>query len=262
MMKYDFKRQPALLIEGAMDTETDYLVKLLEARECIAVGNWKFYTGFLGKHREPVIVVRTYQGMVNAAAATSLALEYFSVGAVINQGIGGGHDTSFHLGDIVLGKKVVPFGARTMHYAPAGAGIDETDFEPLKIEICEKKSGQTIKVADFPCDEQMLEIAQKVTWEGRKGVGVLGSADEWNNQLDRIALLRERYHTAVEDMESAAPAELCLSYGIPFIGIRILSNSIVNDEAFEESVGIEGQKFIFNYVEALNDYMKSLSFLQ
>ena len=81
---------------------------------------------------------------------------------------------------------------------------------------------------------------------------MLGSADEWNNQIDRIALLREKYHTASEDMESAAVAQLCLSYGIPFLGIRILSNSIVNGEEFDESVGIEGQKFTLRLVEALH----------
>lgn len=81
--------------------------------------------------------------------------------------------------------------------------------------------------------------------------GIIGSADEWNNQLDRIALLRERYGTSVEDMESAAAAQLCFSYGIPFLGIRILSNSIVNGEEFDESVGIDCQRFVLDYVEML-----------
>ena len=76
--------------------------------ECVTIGNWKFHTGFLGAKREPVIISKTFQGMVNAAAATSLALAYFKPWAVINQGIGGGHDKKFHRGDIVLGEKVVP----------------------------------------------------------------------------------------------------------------------------------------------------------
>ena len=81
---------------------------------------------------------------------------------------------------------------------------------------------------------------------------VVSQADEWNNQLDRIALLRERYKTAVEDMESAAPAELCLAYGIPFLGIRIISNSIVTGESFEEAVGVDVQKFAVSFVERLH----------
>ena len=87
------------------------------------------------------------------------------------------------------------------------------------------------------------------------GRGVIGSGDEWNNQLDRIALLRERYHTAVEDMESAAAAQLCLSYGVPFLGVRILSNSIVNGEKFDEAVGIDGQKFMLSLIDQMREYM-------
>ncbi len=99
-------------------------------------------------------------------------------------------------------------GAMIRKYAPEGAGIDECDFEPLPIEIFDKTLGQTRKVLDFPCDERLGDAAMKVQTDVYVGRGVIGSADEWNNQLDRIALLRERYKTAVEDMESAAPAEL------------------------------------------------------
>lgn len=254
MEKYDFAKQPSILIQGAMDTETEYLIAHLEDGACITLGNWKFHTGFLGENREPIVISRTYQGMVNAAAATSLALVHFAPKAVINQGIGGGHDTRFHRGDIVLGERVVPMGAVMRHFSEAGAGIDETDFEPLEIEIYNRKKGLLEKVLDFPCDGTLLAIAERVNAPCRTSRGVLGSADEWNNQLDWIALLRERYQTASEDMESAAAAELCLSYGIPFIGVRILSNSIVNGEEFDESVGIDGQKYIISYVEALHGF--------
>lgn len=252
MQEYDFKTQPSILIQGAMDTETEYLIGQLERAKTITLGNWKFHTGFLGKHQEPVILSRTFQGMVNAAAASSLALAFFSPKAVINQGIAGGHDRGFHRGDIVLGEKVVPIGAMIRKYAPEGAGISETDFEPLPIEIYDRRKGTTRKVLDFPCDEKLLSVAEQVGTTLHIRRGVLGSGDEWNNQIDRIELFRRRYQTAAEDMESAAPAELCLSYGIPFIGIRILSNSIVNGEEFDESVGVEGQKFILQFVEALH----------
>jgi adenosylhomocysteine nucleosidase len=256
MDRYDFSKQPSLLIQGAMDTETDFLAAQLEEPEEIILGNWKFVTGFLGEYREPVIISRTYQGMVNAAAATSLALVYFAPAAVINQGIGGGHDTSFHRGEIVLGEKVVPMGAMIRPFSGAGMGISESDFEPLPIEIFCRKKQITEKVLEFPCDKRMLALAESVKTGQNARRGVIGSADEWNNQLDRIALLRRRYHTAVEDMESAAPAELCLSYGIPFIGIRILSNSIVNGEDFDESVGVNGQKFVLKYVETLHEFLQ------
>ena len=251
MSDYDFTKQPSLLIQGAMDTETAHLIEHLEEHACIELGNWKFHTGFLGTGRKPVIISKTFQGIVNAAAATSLAMAYFKPQAVINQGIGGGHDKKFHRGDIVLGEKVIPMGAVAYAFSKEGAGIDAKGFSPLPVEVYFKETGKTKKVTEYPCDKRMLEAAEQMKTKYHTGRGVIGSGDEWNSQIDRIALLRERYHTAVEDMESAATAQICLSYGVPFLAVRILSNSIVNGEKFDEAVGIDGQKFVLELVEKL-----------
>ena len=45
MGTYDFKTQPSVVIQGAMDVETEYLIGQLRERECITLGNWMFYTG-------------------------------------------------------------------------------------------------------------------------------------------------------------------------------------------------------------------------
>lgn len=254
MERYDFEHRPSILIQGAMETETEYMIAQLAEAECVTLGNWRFHTGFLGEYREPVIISRTYQGMVNAAAATSLALVHFAPRAVINQGIAGGHDPGFHRGDIVLGERVVPMGAMLYGFGGAGAGIDAEAFEPLPIEIYHKGKQATEKVTDFPCDERLLKLAEKVVSPYRTARGVIGSADEWNNQLDRIAMLHRRYKTTTEDMESAATAQICFSYGVPFIGIRILSNSIVTDEEYDEAVGEDVQKFVISYVEMLREF--------
>ena len=257
MERYDFKTQPSILIQGAMESETEYMIGQLLDMECVSLGNYKYYTGFLGKHREPVIISRTYQGMVNAAAATSLALTYFAPKAVINQGIAGGHAPEIHLGDILIGERIVPMGAVMWNFGEAGAGIDAKGFKPLELEIFSKAKGMTEKVADFPCDERLIAAAERVETSKHVMKGVIGSADEWNNQIDRIALLRERYQTAAEEMESAAMAQLCVSYGIPFIGVRIISNSIVNGEEYDESVGTDIQKFVIAYVEELKGVLEA-----
>lgn len=262
------------------------------------LGGWEFYTGFLSRQKIPVIISRTYMGIVNAAAATTLALTHFAPKAVINQGIAGGHDKEFHVGDIVLAEKIVPMGAMVRPYSPEGAGINERDFAPWELEVFDQREGKTRRVTDFPCDERLLAIAESVRFEdkgnseaGRESAvqeygagpgeymdkeggagqgefmeqecrrrkiarGILGSADEWNNQIDRIALLREKYKTTAEEMESAATAQVCQSYGVPFIGIRILSNTIVNHEDYDESVAIDCQKFVEQYVEKLCKYLE------
>ncbi len=256
MQQYDFTKQPSILIQGAMEIETDYLIGQLEDAVCAAVGNWKFYTGFLGRYREPVIVSRTYQGMVNASADTTLGLTYFAPKAVINQGIAGGHDKDIHLGEIVIGERVVPMGAVMQEFRAKGIGIDPLGFEALPLEIYDKVKQTTAKMLDFPCDKELIEAAERVQTDIHMQRGVLGSADEWNNQIDWIAVMRERYQTSSEDMESAAVAQICRSYGVPFIGIRIISNSVVNGEDFDESVALCGQKYIQSYIEELHGFRR------
>ncbi len=256
MQQYDFTRQPSIFIQGAMEIETDYLIDQLENGTCVTVGNWQFYTGFLGKNKEPVIISRTYQGMVNASANTTLGLTNFAPKAVINQGIAGGHDANIHLGEIVIGERVVPMGAVMQGFGEKGAGIDPLDFGPLELEIYDRRMGKTEKVLDFPCDKELIAVAERVQTDIRMHRGVLGSADEWNNQIDWIAVMRERYQTSSEDMESAAVAQICRSFGVPFIGIRIISNSVVNGEDFDETVALCGQKFIQSYIEELHKFRK------
>lgn len=254
-MQYDFTKQTSILIQGAMETETECLIRQLKDAQSLTLGSWKFYTGFLGIHREPVIISRTAMGLANAAAATALALTYFAPKAVINQGIAGGHDGAFHVGDIVIAEKIVPMGAMIRPFSAKGAGISETDFTPWELEVCDRHTGETKRVTEFLCDKSLLSIAETIPFAaGKAGRGVLGSAEEWNNQLDRIALLHSRYGTTAEEMESAATAQICMSYGIPFIGIRIVSNTIVNDEDFNEAVASECQEFIMRFVEALNEW--------
>lgn len=263
MGAYDFGTQPSLLIQGAMDVETEYLIGQLQKRERVTLGNWTFETGFLGDGGIPAIVSKTFQGMVNAAAATSLAMVSFAPGAVINQGIGGGHDPKLHVGDIVIGTRVAPMGALMRPFAAEGEGIGDDDFTPLGLEVFNRQWGEARKLADFPCNGTLMRLAEQTAEEfleeeartgGKKRrivPGVLGSADEWNNRPDRIALLRERFGTAEEDMESAATAQVCAAYGVPFVGIRILSNTIVNGEAYDERVAKTGQRFVMRFAETL-----------
>ncbi len=245
------KREPSILIQGAMDTETDWLIGRLQEEKPLQVGNWLFHCGYLGKKKVPVIINRTYQGMVNAGAATAAALSYLPVKAVVNQGIAGGYDPQLHTGDVVIGREIIPMGAVQRPYRPAGAGISEEGVSRLPLEIYRRDRRRTEKVTSFSSNEYLVKQAQQLPFGGRKITGVIGSADEWNNELDRIASLREQYGISCEDMESGAAAQICASYAVPFIGIRILSNTILHKEPLDETQGSVLEEWIEQYVQTL-----------
>src|SRR4051812_2053528 len=64
-----------VLVQGAMASETDRLVSLLEGAREEQIGSWRFWLGTVDGY--PVIVSRTNKGMSNAAAATAVAVERF-----------------------------------------------------------------------------------------------------------------------------------------------------------------------------------------
>ena len=94
-----------VLIQGAMEVETDWLVSRLECPEAFSWGGFQFWRGdFQGLD---LTVSRTGIGTIYAAGATAVGIEKFHPRVVINQGIAGSHCESLHVGDIVVGESCI-----------------------------------------------------------------------------------------------------------------------------------------------------------
>jgi adenosylhomocysteine nucleosidase len=78
----------------------------------------------------------------------------------------------------------------------------------------------------------------------------------WNNELDRINFFHTRYGTSVEEMEAASVAQIAQQFNVPFLGIRILSNNITNNGAYDPATGEACQDYVLDVVE---QYMKAKS---
>jgi len=52
-------------------------------------------------------------------------------------------------------------------------------------------------------------------------------------------------------METASAAQVAEAYGVPFLGIRILSNSEIHDERFDPKAGDYCQEYVLNVVKHL-----------
>ena len=141
-----------------MDIETDRLIAALTDAEPVTLGVWKCVRGLLDGW--PTVVVRTNQGMANAAAATALAIARFSPCAVLSQGTAGGHDPALHAGDLVIGARCVNMGAVYAPFAPAGAGVDLHAWRPLGLERASTAPGDGPKDTVFPADAGLLAAAR------------------------------------------------------------------------------------------------------
>jgi adenosylhomocysteine nucleosidase len=253
------ERRP-VVVQGAMDVEVRKLAGALANVSEERVQGWTFWRGTLDGY--PVIVSKTLKGMSNAAAATALAAERYHPVAIINQGTAGGHEPELHVYDIVLGTYSVNLGSFKTGFRKAGAGSDFLEWAPLDLTRSDGSAGNdpnARRMRRFKGDEPLLAAAVSVKDRYRKGrvvEGVIGSDDFWNSELDRIKHFHDQYGTTVEEMETASAAQIADLFHIPFLGIRVLSNNITNDGAWDPKTGEACQEYVYEVVKAIVSRIK------
>lgn len=241
-----------ILVQGAMDIETEYLIKSLSNPVKEQVASWTFWKGEIGD--KTVVVSRTEIGITNASAATTLGITKYSPDLVINQGTSGGHDPKLHSGDIVLADKIVNIGAVRTERKEYGIPADDKDgifFEDVQ-RIRDSK-GNTVDYPHFSSDEKVMETAKTIDYKnGKVVVGTIGTADQWNRELERIKFIHERYGTSAEEMETVAAAQVAKAFNVPFMGVRILSNTDIHNEDFNPETAIWCQEYTVDLIKKLD----------
>jgi adenosylhomocysteine nucleosidase len=237
-----------------MPLEVERLVGRLDGVHTEQVGGWTFWLGTVEGH--PVVVSKTLKGMENAAAATALGVERYRPAAIVNQGTAGGHGPSLRLYDIVLGTSCVSLGAFKSPYRPSGAGSNPLDWTPLNLLATQGSAGNDPRahsVARFPCDPGLLaaaRLARPTYAKARVVEGVIGSSDVWNDELDLVARYHSQYGTSVEDMETASAAQIAGLLGVPFLGIRVVSDNVTNATAYDPKTAEACQDYVYEVVRA------------
>ncbi|HIF9512616.1 TPA: 5'-methylthioadenosine/S-adenosylhomocysteine nucleosidase [Photobacterium damselae] len=247
-----FAQSQPILVQGAMDIETTTLINALDNKKETTMGSWTFWQGTIAGY--PVVVSRTEVGIANAAAATTLAIEQFKPKLIINQGTSGGHDPKLYRGDIVLGKTSFNMGAYQVSFKEKGQGIHPENWQNFAVTMRLREKGKPVEHTEFAADNHLLTVAQQQAKSYNKGkvvTGIIGTADEWNREVDRINWFHNTYGTSVEEMETSSAALVAQAYNIPFIGIRILSNTDQHKQDFDPQTAVDCQEFVLGYIKTL-----------
>ena len=85
--------------------------------------------------------------------------------------------------------------------------------------------------------------------------GTLGSGDVFNREYDRIMWLQNQFHHLSEDMESIGTYCVCNQFGIPCIGIRIISNNELTNEKLDKEQTIRLQELFINFFKTKCIYL-------
>lgn len=223
-----------ILLQGAMDIETDYLigqVKNMPDYQCLEKNNMVFHTA--SEADKVYIVSVTGMGTVKAAMATTYALEAFHPTLVVNQGTAGAQLRTLSTGDVVLAKESVNINALSMPKKKLGEGSNPFSWEGFHTEY-------------YKADDALLKLYSDGEYtSGRMVKGSVATGDIFSREDDRIVWLEEKFGTACEDMETAAVYEVCEAFRTPCVGLRIISNNELLDEEFNEETAELLQRYVW-----------------
>ena len=247
-MNQPFDKKPIVIL-GPMESESAWLIDQLGDRQEKAFGAYTFYEGLIDGY--PVVICRCYIGVVNSAAATTLAIAQYDPLCVIIQGTSGAHDPDLHQGDIILGENLVELGSFYTLHRDKGQGSEIFDWTQPGAEINVNKSIDRVKT--LHSDSRILNIADSVPYaDGIVRRGTIGAADIWNRELDMIAHLRRTLGTDCEEMEGFGVAQVCAQMKVPCADIRVISNSEWHSqEEFNEKYGEQCQMFVLQVIRRL-----------
>lgn len=247
---------PPIMIQGPMPIEAEYFASLLTDVRMEKAGQATFYIGYFKGY--PVVVAQTGKGLENTAAATAIGIERYHPKAIINQGTSGGHDPTLQVGDIVLGKRSVNASNFKTPFRDKGAGSAPLEWLPMDLLASAGSAGEGDSAKDaeriryYLGDPELMAAAHAVKAQYERGKvveGTIASGNFWNNELDRIGWLHDKFGTSTEEMETASAAQIAHSYGVPFLGIRVLSNNLTNGGHYDPSTATDCQAFVTLVIE-------------
>ena len=164
-----------------------------------------------------IIVEKCGIGKVNAAIGASEMIRKHRPDVIISSGWAGGNGNDINVQDVVVGKEV------SYHDVYCGTAIDNTT-------IYGQVQGMP---ARYQADAMLLEKARSLsltTSHISLHEGLIVTGDWFVDSKDKMRSIIEKFPEAkAVDMESAAIAQTCHIYKVPFISFRVISDIPLRD---------------------------------
>lgn len=203
---------PPLLLVAATAMELEPLVASLRATPADAP--WGQAWRADAAARELVLTVLGV-GKVNTAAGLALALDRWQPSSVVQLGIGGTYVGSF------LSVGMTAAAAVDVHVdCGAGEGAAWQDMHALGFPLL---AGPPAHFNEMPTDAELTRHLAVATGLPPQR---FATSERVTGSLDEADRLQRRFDVAVESMEGAAAAQVCLAMGVAFAEVRGISNVV------------------------------------
>lgn len=214
-----------LAIICAMQREAEVIISRLEGKYTAPDGVFS-----MGRLKgQPVAVAVSAPGKVNAAiAATLMTLEtmqhMLKIDTVLNLGVAGGLVEEYRQGDVVLPFAFVQYDIDTTSVGdPPGfvSGVGAERFIASG-KIMALKTALTLK----------LPAAARVYI-----ADLCATADRFLGTREQKQAVRDRWKASICDMEAGAIAQVCSITGVPFLSVKVVSDTLNGDaQEYEDAL--------------------------
>ena len=208
----------------AMTSEYEQLATLLaDVQKCEKDG----ISYLVGRISSNEIILRQCGiGKVNAAVGTAELIRSFAPDAIVSTGVAGGIDTSLAVMDVVVSSSIV------YHDVWCGMGCEYGQVQGMP--------------ALFPASEKLYKVAQGLNDDSgnvtRIHAGLICTGDQFITSREELDKIKSNFPAGLAvDMESAAIAQTCHIYGVPFVSFRIISDTPGVDNHIEQYENFWGE---------------------
>lgn len=153
-----------------------------------------------------VVLAKSGIGKVCSAVGVVEMINAFHPDYIINTGVAGGIDVKTQVMDIVVGKTMV------YHDVWCGEGNEYGQIQGLP--------------ARFPADDKLCCAALAVKSDVNIYGGLICSGDKFITGRKELDAIKADFPEGLAvDMESCSMAQVCFMYGVPFLSLRIISDT-------------------------------------
>ncbi len=223
----------------AMKREAEQLLLRLNAPQEQQSGPFTFIRSSLNGCE--IILTQSGMGKVNGALCALELIKNFEPDAILNSGVAGGLEPSLKTMDTVLGSRYV------YHDVWCGDGNEYGQVQQLP--------------TFFTADETLLITAEKLQQQNPQAlrVGLICTGDQFISGEKSVSNILKHFPQALAcDMESAAVAQTCYRYNVPFLSMRLISDVAGQEttnkaqyESFWETMAYTGFERTWSLLTAL-----------
>lgn len=180
-------------------------------------------------------------GKVNAAIGTAQLVQEHHPDCILCTGLAGGIDNCLGVMDVVVGSQTV------YHDVWCGMGNEYGQIQGMPVR--------------FDAHPMLLRCAHDIAADNTMQVkeGLICTGDQFITDRDALSRIKSRFPDGLAcEMESAAIAQSCRILGIPFMSIRVISDTPGNTENHQQqwdeflaSMGERSFLFMKQYLDSL-----------